>query len=430
MTSIEVCSNTTLEELKQAHQSVPMQLYVDDALLQCEGTWQQVLEAIVAAAADWLERVRRDMKGSVSVAKAGVLAKPLALADAIRRLLNALGDKYGGLAAEVVQLLGFDATAGVPGLRLVGQLARLAKTQACKPRLQQIATAAGQQATKLVRQGIFPAALHPVPVQGMSGTRLVRLQRTARAATGPKAQESSRTMTLYLAGLDPLALATAPPLVRWAAEIWYALMAPEVHPHAERALAYAQLGAWWRQRNIARVRTWRSVNGPISAAAMSAVRLGWCVADPTEWRNERGEPIDLRVIAPSEVERQVRATATRMAEIEMADKYGRLHHRDGSMQLEPVPEEAFNRPGRQRAHLRIIRKVLKSRAKDALARKQKVTLRAAACVAVWPQERREKRGYRVPMKCARMAECGGAPTPRQWRCASRWLGRRFVRRQR
>ncbi len=39
MTSIEVCSNTTLEELKQAHQSVPMQLYVDDALLQCEGTW-------------------------------------------------------------------------------------------------------------------------------------------------------------------------------------------------------------------------------------------------------------------------------------------------------------------------------------------------------------------------------------------------------
>ena len=106
-----------------------------------------------------------------------------------------------------------------------------------------------------------------------------------------------------------------------------------------------------------------------------AVRLGWCVADPAEWRNERGEPIDLRVIAPSEVERQVRATATRMAEIEMTDKYGRLHHRDGSMQLEPVPEEAFNRPGRQRAHLRITRKVLKSRAKDALTWKQEVVLR-------------------------------------------------------
>ncbi len=216
MTLIAVYSYTTLEELKQAHKSVPMQLYVDDALLQCEGTWKQVLETIVEAAADWLERVRRDMKGSVSVSKAGVIAKPPALADATRGMLNALGDKYGGLTAEVVQLLGFDATAGVPGLRLVGQLARLAKTQACKPRLQQIATAAGQQATKLVRQGIFPAALYPVPVHGMSGTRLVRLQRTARAATGPKAQESSRTMTLYLAGLDPLALAIAPPLVRWA----------------------------------------------------------------------------------------------------------------------------------------------------------------------------------------------------------------------
>ncbi len=104
----------------------------------------------------------------------------------------------------------------------------------------------------------------------------------------------------------------------------------------------------------------------------------------------------------------------------MADKYGRLHHRDGSTQLEPVPKEAFNRPGRQRAHLRIIRKVLKSRAKDALTWKQKVALRAAACVAVWPQERREKRGYRVPMKCAR---CGGGTEVhretvygRVWRC--------------
>ena len=93
MTLIEVYSHTTLEELKWAHRSVPMQLYVDDALLQCEGTWKQVLESIVAAAADWLERVQRDMKGSVSVAKAGVLAKPPDLADAIRRLLNALGDK-------------------------------------------------------------------------------------------------------------------------------------------------------------------------------------------------------------------------------------------------------------------------------------------------------------------------------------------------
>ena len=86
---MEVYAYEALRAIQQAHSSVPMQLYVDDALLQCEGTWEQVLESIVAAAADWLERVRRDTKGS----KAGVLAKPPALADAIRRLLNALGDK-------------------------------------------------------------------------------------------------------------------------------------------------------------------------------------------------------------------------------------------------------------------------------------------------------------------------------------------------
>ncbi len=220
---------------------------------------------------------------------------------------------------------------------------------------------------------------------------------------------------MYLVDLDPLALATAPPLVRWATEMWYALMDPETHPRAAWAIGDAQLTAWWAARHVELVTSWRAVNGPMSAAAMSAARLGWNVHDPTQWHNEWGDLIDLRAVAPSKVERQVRATATRMAEIAVADRYGRLEHRDGLME-ETVPDEAFDAPGKQRAHLCIIRKVLRSRAADALTWKPKIALRAAVCVAVWAQERRAESGYRVPLRCAR---CGGGPVVhhgRVWRC--------------
>ena len=61
-----------MRAIQQAHSTVPMQLYVGDALLRCEGPWDKVQDPIVDAVGDWLEAVERDMKGAVSVAKAAV----------------------------------------------------------------------------------------------------------------------------------------------------------------------------------------------------------------------------------------------------------------------------------------------------------------------------------------------------------------------
>ncbi len=99
MTRMEVYAYEALRAIQQAHSSVPMQLYVDDALLQREGPWDKVQDPIVAAAGAWLEAVQRDMEGEVSAETAVEIAKPQRLAEAIRRLLG----KYGGLAVEVGQ---------------------------------------------------------------------------------------------------------------------------------------------------------------------------------------------------------------------------------------------------------------------------------------------------------------------------------------
>ena len=100
---------------------------------------------------------------------------------------------------------------------------------------------------------------------------LLRLRRTAAAASGPHAAGRSLDITLALADSDPTATASELPITRWAKEAWNALNGDKY------ALSVDTLTKLWARTRPDLVTKWNSARGPMAAACLSAKRLGWTI---------------------------------------------------------------------------------------------------------------------------------------------------------
>ena len=54
----------------------------------------------------------------------------------------------------------------------------------------------------------------------------------------------------------------------------------------------------WKEAQNQKLNDWGDVEGPLTAARMSARRIGWNIRHPTQWTNDLGWKIDLLQTSP------------------------------------------------------------------------------------------------------------------------------------
>ena len=111
---------------------------------------------------------------------------------------------------------------------------------------------------------------------------LEALQSAAAAGLTPSGAGRSRRALFALRG-DPSAGPALSPIVRWATEVWHASL-----PYSSRALSIQFLRDSWDMVQPHAITKWGLVRGPMTAAAMSAARIGWDVSQPFVENGPRG----------------------------------------------------------------------------------------------------------------------------------------------
>ena len=122
----------------------------------------------------------------------------------------------------------------------------------------------------LVTNGTDLTALYGACVSGVSDGLLMTHRPTSAAAINLRAAGRSLETALALHSLDPTADATGPPLLGWDREVWEA-----TQPWNTRAIPVAALRQIWTLVSATRCNKWCNMRGPLTAAALSAKRLGW-----------------------------------------------------------------------------------------------------------------------------------------------------------
>jgi len=364
------------DRVVERHPHVDFDIYIDDLQTSTQGSGTQVLHRLLEAAGDLKFAVNHDIMADLAVAKAAVVASNRVLASKLRRSLG----EDGGVEVACTPALGIDFSCGRKRAAAKGKTLgkRLATVAARRRRMADISKASkgSKQAHKLVQAGTAPAALYGACVTGLSDTQLYRLRVTASAGTAPRAQGRSLDVTLQLSGLDMPAKASGAPIVRWAQEVWSATGRRD-----KRALDVRVLREAWMSIAENTPIVWAQVADPIGAAMLSGRRLGWTMDSPFEWTTDEGIILKLGQDAPALVEWHVVQAAQRLVERRVA--------------LNCATEELRGR----RANLGFIRRMLSSKAKDAMSSADKCALKVVAANGFWPRLRQAEAGYPVDPLC-------------------------------
>ena len=133
----------------------------------------------------------------------------------------------------------------------------------------------------------------------MDDAEMQQLQRIAAASTSPTAARRSLT-ALRLVRDDPTGGCAFAPIIRWAKEVWAASYCAAAGDGKEdgvrrarpdpNAYSLDQLEHLWKTARPGATRAWAMVRGPMSAAIMSAKRLGWRFQGPFRLLMANGTP--------------------------------------------------------------------------------------------------------------------------------------------
>lgn len=377
------------------HPSTPLDVFVDDLQVAGYGDEERVIQETVAAALDLRTVVSNEIKAALASTKSAVVASKTRVARRIRALLGA----DGGEPVVVAQALGIDFAAGRSGVSTAGRSSRAKRIYTASGKAQRIsrlAKAGRRQPQHVVRQGIIKGALYGANVTGISDGNLLKLRRICASTTPPRAQGRSLDLALHFAGCDPGPEATLAPIVRWAQEIWNSSA-----KLSSRSVPIAELVAGWNRAQPHLVQNWRRVNGPMSAAAMSAKRLKWTVGHPFIWHNDLNETVHLGRCSPAMVDILGKQSFQRL-----------LEQRVASSTKDPALRGA-------RAFLDPVRKLLSSSALCGMTARGRGALCAACCNAIWTNQRLHDAGYAVGSLCESCSS-GAVDTVfhRVWECTS------------
>ena len=397
------------------HQHAQLSVYVDDVVVAAEGqSAASVREIIVGAAADVLAAIPIDLHGQVAEEKSVIVASTEQLAQQIRKDLQLPGE----VAAVSAVFLGGEVATGKPRKAWGGSAGRKVRQLKTKRRLHRVRAfraAAGPQAARIARTGLVPAAAHAADIFGVSEAELLALQRMAAAAQTPSAQGRSLT-ALRLVRDDPAEEAAVAPLLRWCREVW------EAANTVRRAFTMPQLRSMWTRALPGKVWQWRDCRGPMSAAVLSARRLGWKCRGPFVLSDRSGVRLSLTSMSPGLLKKLAMQDWQRATDVRLAARWKkgqwswgdddpntlrlRPRNADGGFAVEgdgvPSPPSAA-----------VIREALKG---SKLTAAEKGALAAVATNAVWPRQRLAEARLASSGLCTLCGEDLDTVHHRAWSC--------------
>ena len=394
------------DSFTRIHPSIDLDVYIDDIqMAMADVKSRETLAAQLSSAADtMLDVVHVRIKADMAQQKAAVVASDAKLFSMLRRHLGA----HAGIATNnsAATALGIDYAAGRSrqSMRFGAQKARFAKVAARRHRLRTLAKSGGCAATKVARSGCRPAALYGAEVVGVPCSLLLSLRRTMAASTIPRAKGRSLDVTLQLSDLEVTKEATAAPICRWAREVWQASMLiaeqdGSLSKPKSRALSSRKLVNLWYAARVDEIGRWGAVRGPIGAAKMSMERIDWKWSQPHIVETDDGTILNFALDSPALIQYQVHQSVTRS-----------IQHRIAANTLDTKLEG-------KRVDTDILCTFLRSRAKNALTFREKVTLKCVAANAFWTAKRLNEAGLIDSPLCP-LCNCGLEDTifHRAWEC--------------
>ena len=270
--------------------NVGLDIYIDDITMSGAGMESLEVETrVVKAAKDMEKVVRCELKGSISIKKAAVVASDEKLAQSIRDKLGKLGGQKTKYAAN----LGIDYGAGKKRGKASGKIrtARFLKGTRRKAKIKTLRSLIGPRLTANVfTTGVLTAIAHGAEINGISDSELRTVQGIAAAASVPSAAGRSMAATRLLKenGVWRAATATA---ARWQKEAWRAKRgswkAKLNTTELESAwnTTHKSQHEWYASDGKAR---WSATRGPVGATALTLNRLGWAAVSWDHWTDDLG----------------------------------------------------------------------------------------------------------------------------------------------
>ncbi len=406
--------------VSEAPRGVRLGTFVDDLTLAAVGAPAAVVDDITRAHAILTDIINGTLGCTFAAGKTTLTATTRSVAAAIARRLHIPGG-----TSVAATLLGIDNTSAAPRAVLRGKSkksTRLKAAMARRKRLKQVQQAIGTRARKIFVAGVQPAATYGAQLWGLDDGEVSRLRRVAAAALRPQGRGRSLQATLLWHDL-PTAAAELAPLLQLARATWDAVTTREAAQ--ERGASIADIRRWWqaasgqfgplvkkyeqraaeaRQRGasipLSATRSlWRSIKGPLGAAAMTAARIGWKFGDPFCLLDQNGTDFMLTNTSPALVRKLATEALRANLERNVAEKWA-------------VDEHHFS--GR-RACFDFVTAGVKA-CKD-LTPHQRGIMRAVACGALMTGSRAAKMGYLVSGLCPLCGEAPDTLTHRVYECA-------------
>ena len=296
---VQVYGKQDLTIFKARWPSTTLQVFVDDFLVQAEGkTRGEVLAKLVPPSEELLVTIVSSFGCEVSVPKADTIASDQELGASLNRCLG----KLRGKGCSSVANLGIDFAAGA-------KRKAYWKTSIRKRRMQHLALrckmlARLNKATrlkagkKIFGNGLFAAASYGHEVHGASDEDDFHLRRVAASAFGLLGR--GRCLAVASCLVDEYSWrATAGPILQWCKEVWWATTVP--HTTASRHFALRKLAQHWGDFAASWPDKWVDVKGPVSAAYLSLLRLGWSWPEPFKLVDQNGTSRAITNHSPKEL---------------------------------------------------------------------------------------------------------------------------------
>ena len=381
-----------------------LSIFVDDIVVAAEGKKSEVCAQLVSAGEMVLQTIEDDLKCSVALEKVVLVASHGNLACSVQRSL--------GLPNQVLHksavFLGGEYAAGQQRHRWSsqsnGRNKRFSKVLQRRRKLKAFRTAAGQAAERLAKTGIIPAAAHACEIMGVSDAELHRFQRLAAQVMTPKAKRRSLT-ALRLVKQDPAEVAAFAPILRWSKEVWLAVTG------SAHAMRLPEMRRLWPAAFPGNVRNWSQAAGPMSAAVMSARRLGWKFSGPFVVVLPTGVRVPLTAVSPALIRRLAEDAWRGKTEQELAKKWLKDGWEGGEdpQGLVPNGDISLTVPLSARA----IRQAVRDKSLTPL---EAGSLVSVATDAVWPRQRLFDAGLASEPTCIRCGRMPDATHHRAWTC--------------
>ncbi len=419
-TLVKVYCIGALDELcERLPPTVQLDAHIDDLVLTAEAGPREIMNDVPKAEALLMNTIENDLRCTISIAKAGLVATTHRLATELKKRIPTVS---GPVVASMPNL-GVDCRAAAPrGRKQTGtkRAARMKKGRVRAMRLHKLARVLGRRTKTIYAVGIAPAAYYGTAVQGLGDLDAKRARRMAVAALPPRTRLRSLATTLLL-NQTPTWKEELGPSLQHSRMVWKAVTQPEqarmrragltnlrdwydraapgfaplVKIGLEAAGRAAQLGE--PEVNAA----WKQVRGPIAASAMSLARIGWRYISAFEWEDDRGVTIQLTANTPAAIADLLRDGHRRSLERYLG-------------RVKSVSDVSF--ANGRRACADMAEAYLKGPCPRGVTPQQRGAFRAAATGAVMTQARAVEMDYVTEDVCPLCGRCGDTVFHRVYDC--------------